>query len=64
MTRPVDDRHFDVQQFTGYATSTVPHGQWRRGMVLKGSTPMLRPSGRELYMYDPTDPGTWNDARG
>jgi len=62
MTRPVDDRRFDVQQYTGYATSTVPAGQWRRGTIHRFNTPALRPSGRNLFMYDPTDPGTWNNG--
>lgn len=64
ITRPIGDRHYDVQQFTGYPTSTVGEGQWVRGRIVRTATPVLRPSGRELFMYDPTNAnGSWNDAR-
>ncbi len=60
VTRPVGDRHYDVQQYTGYATSTVSRGQWDRGYVYRFATAQVRPSGRNLYMFDRTDPSTWH----
>lgn len=52
------DRHYDVQAFTGYASSTVPGGQWARGPLVRMFQPRLQPA-RIPPMYDPTDPRTW-----
>lgn len=55
------DRHYDVQAFTGYASSTVPGGQWARGRLVRMFQPVLQPA-RIPPMYDPTDPRTWPQA--
>lgn len=60
LTRPMQDR-YDVQAFTGYATTTVPGGQFIRGQVVRWKTPVLRIP-NENYMVDPTAPETWNTA--
>lgn len=55
VSRPMDDRRFDVQRFTGFASATVARGQWDRGIMYRfGTTEMRLP--REARMYDPTDP--------
>jgi len=48
---------------TGYISNDVPSAGWGRGSLARWGAPSLRPSGRELYMYDPTDPLTWNDMK-
>lgn len=63
MTRPVGDRHYDVQSFTGYAMGTVPGTQWNRGFIYRAFTPTLRIP-NEVGMVDPTDPSSWNDGSG
>lgn len=52
------ERRYDVQQYTGYASSTVPGGQWARGVLVRMHQPSFHPA-RIPPMYDPTDPRTW-----
>ena len=63
VTRPIVDRNYDVQQFTGYSYGTVPGSNWDRGMIYRGYTMELRPP-REQYMFDPTDIRTWGAKYG
>ena|SRR5438445_6197255 len=58
LSRPMQDR-WDVQQFTGYPTSTVGEGNWVRGKLIRMFQVELR-TPRELFMYDPTDVTTWH----
>jgi hypothetical protein len=43
VTRRLADRNYDVQQFTGYAVSTVPGGGWVRGQTVRVNQPTMRP---------------------
>lgn len=56
MSRPMDDRRWDVQAFTGRPVSRVPQGQWSRGIVHRWDVPPVSPNPQALFMYDPTDP--------
>lgn len=56
VTRPVGDRRYEVQAFTGRPVSTVPQGRWNRGAIVRFMTPNVRPNFDPLYMNDPTDP--------
>lgn len=56
VTRPLADRRYEVQAFTGRPVSTVPQGRWNRGFVVRFMTPEVRPAVWPLYMMDPTDP--------
>lgn len=63
VSRPIGDRNYDVQMFTGASYSTVrPAGGWDRGQVYRWATPTVRP-GKPPIMYDPTDPDTWDEVR-
>jgi hypothetical protein len=62
VSRPVVDRNYDVQQFTGYSVSTVRAGQWARGARAGFVTPTWHPA-KPPIMYDPTDPDTWDAVR-
>lgn len=62
MSRPITSRSWDMLPGTGYITNTAtPAAGWSRGSVARWGAPALRPNGRNLYMYDPTDPLTWHD---
>ena len=61
-TRSVGEPQYDVQAFTGYATSTNPAGQWNRGSIARYGAPVMRLP-REKYVVDPTDPSTWHQAQ-
>lgn len=63
VTNPLDDRNWDIQQFTGYPVSTVQPGQWERGQIVRMFTPNLHPAPLGLFMYDPTDPTTWHQSQ-
>lgn len=62
VSRRINDRNYDVQEFTGYSYGTVAGSNWSRGSVAKWSAPTLRP-GKPPIMYDPTDPDTWDQVR-
>lgn len=64
LTRSMTQHPYEVQQFTGYSTATNPKGQWVRGQIVRQDQVEFRTSTWDLYMYDPTNPLTWNDARG
>jgi hypothetical protein len=59
VTKPLDQRNYDVQQVTGYSVSTVPAGGWVRGQTVRLYQPEFRPSTLGYYAYDPTDPTSW-----
>lgn len=59
VSRPMDDRRFEVQAFTGFPVSTLSTGRWNRGILYRANQPVLKSSKRSLYMYDPTNPSTW-----
>lgn len=59
VSRPMGDRNWAVQQFTGYAVGTPPGTNWNRGFVYRWDTAQVRLP-RENYMYDPTDPRTYS----
>ena len=58
VSRPVGDRNYDVQMFTGNSVSTVAGGGWVRGQLLRQGTVEFHPA-KPPIMYDPTDPRTW-----
>lgn len=58
VSRPIGDRHYDVQSFTGYSMGTVPGTQWNRGFLYRFQTPMLRVP-NPINMIDPSNPATW-----
>jgi hypothetical protein len=60
ITRPIDERNYDVQWPTGYAVSTVPSGSWSRGQIVRQFQPNIHPPMLGYFAYDPTDPTTWN----
>jgi hypothetical protein len=61
MSRPVSVQRWDMIPGTGSVTSVaqIPGTGWARGPLVQWGAVRLRPSGRNLYMYDPTDPETW-----
>jgi hypothetical protein len=63
VTNPMDDRNWDVQQFTGYPVSNVQSGQWMRGSIIRMFTPNVHPPILGYFAYDPTDPGTWHQPQ-
>lgn len=62
MSRPMGDRNYDVQRFTGYPIANYSEGQWVRGSLVQMDAPTgLRSNPRYLKMYDPTDINTWQN---
>ena len=59
VSRPIGDRHYDVQAFTGNSVSTVPAGRWSRGQLIRSNTVTVHPA-KPPIMYDPTDIRTWD----
>lgn len=59
----MDDRNWDVQQFTGYPVSTVGEGRWVRGQIVRRFSPQFRPPMLGYFAYDPTDPATWHQPQ-
>ena len=59
VTRPMADRNYTVQQYTGYSVSTVPRGAWVRGQIIRQYQPEIHPPMLGYFAYDPTDPSTW-----
>jgi len=61
MSRPITTRSWLMMPSTGYIHNTGnPAAGWSRGSIARWGAPRLRPNGRNLYMYDPTDPLTWD----
>lgn len=63
VTRPMDERRYDVQQFTGQSYSTVQGGGWVRGQIIRMYQPNMHPPMLGYFMYDPTDPTTWHQSQ-
>jgi len=63
VTKPMDERNWDVQQYTGYAVSTVQGGNWARGQIVRQFTPAFRPPTLGYYPYDPTNPSSWHQSQ-
>lgn len=63
VSRPMADRHYDVQQFTGASYGTVPGTNWDRGIFYRWGTQKIRLP-RENQMFDPTDISTWGAKYG
>ncbi len=61
MSRPFTTTWY-MQPQTGYISPKdgQPSG-WVRGSVARWGAPSLRPDGRNLFMYDSSDPLTWNN---
>lgn len=57
------DRNYDVQAFTGSPVSTVPAGQWNRGILYRAAMPTLRLTSMGP-MFDRTDARTWPNRVG
>jgi hypothetical protein len=63
VTRPMDERMWSVQQYTGTPVSNLQAGQWERGQIIRMFTPSFHPNTLGYWPYDPTDPTTWHQPQ-
>lgn len=63
VTRPLDERNYDVQWPTGYSVSSVPSGSWVRGDIIRQQAINFRPPMLGYFAYNPTDPTTWHQGQ-
>lgn len=61
VSRPMAERNWSVQAYTGYPVSRLPYAGFHRGSLIRGETPVVSLNPIGAYQYDPTlsiNPGT------